>query len=336
MSTVNTGLKKGSNSMRILVTGGAGFIGSHLCEYLLNRGDEVYVIDDLSTGSMRNIEHLESNPLFHCKIESILNQSETAKILDKCDQIYHLAASVGVKVVIEQPLKSLKNNIEGTEIILELADKKKKKVLITSSSEVYGKSDNLPFSEEDDRVYGSVYSTRWGYAFSKATDEFLSLAYYRENGLPTIITRLFNTVGNRQTGSYGMVIPRLVQQALNNEPITIFGDGEQIRCFTDVSDVIKGMVTLMSSDDAIGQVFNIGSHNEISILNLAKKIINMTNTNSKIIFISYEDVYGKGFEDMRKRVPDIKKIQSAISYDPKVELDQIIENVIYYIQKNIH
>jgi len=247
-----------------------------------------------------------------------------------------LAASVGVKVVIEQPLKSLKNNIEGTEIILELADKKKKKVLITSSSEVYGKSDNLPFSEEDDRVYGSVYSTRWGYAFSKATDEFLSLAYYRENGLPTIITRLFNTVGNRQTGSYGMVIPRLVQQALNNEPITIFGDGEQIRCFTDVSDVIKGMVTLMSSDDAIGQVFNIGSHNEISILNLAKKIINMTNTNSKIIFISYEDVYGKGFEDMRKRVPDIKKIQSAISYDPKVELDQIIENVIYYIQKNIH
>ena len=322
--------------MNILVTGGAGFIGSHLSEYLLKRGDEVYVIDDLSTGSMRNIEHLESNRMFHCLIESILCRSETAKILDKCDQIYHLAASVGVKVVVEKPLQSLKNNIEGTEIILELADKKKKRVLVTSSSEVYGKNDNLPFSEESDRVYGSVYSTRWGYAFSKAIDEFLSLAYYRENGLPTIVVRLFNTVGYRQSANYGMVIPRFVQQALNNEPITVFGDGKQSRCFTDVADVVDGLVALMNSDNAIGQVFNIGSYNEITILDLAHKIIIMTNSSSNITFISYDDAYEKGFEDMRKRVPNISKIQSTVCYNPKIDLDQIIENVIRYNKENIY
>ena len=316
--------------MKILITGGAGFIGSHLSEYLLNKDNEVWVIDDLSTGSMKNIEHIENHPKFHCMIESVLCRSETAKIVDKCDQIYHLAASVGVKVVIEHPLKSLKNNLEGTEIILELANNKKKKVLFTSSSEVYGKSDNLPFSEEDDRVYGSVYSTRWGYAFSKSVDEFLCLAYYKENGLPAIVVRLFNTVGYRQTGSYGMVIPRFVQQALNNEPITVYGDGKQSRCFTDVSDVVNGLVALMNSDKAIGQVFNVGSFNEITILDLAKKIIKITNSSSEINFISYEDAYGEGFEDMRKRIPDITKINNTVGYLPQISLEQIIKNVISY------
>jgi len=316
--------------MNILITGGAGFIGSHLAEYLLNQGNEIYVIDDLSTGAMKNIEHLENNPKFHCVIESVLCRSETAKIIDMCDQIYHLAASVGVKVVVEHPLKSLKNNLEGTEIILELANNKKKKVLITSSSEVYGKNDNLPFSEEDDRVYGSVYNSRWGYAFSKAVDEFLCLAYYRELGLPTIVVRLFNTVGYRQTGSYGMVIPRFVQQALNNEPITVFGDGKQSRCFTDVSDVVNGLVSLMNSDKAFGQVFNIGSKNEITILDLARKIIKMTNSSSEITFVSYENAYGKNFEDMRKRVPDITKIANTVDYSPSVGLERIIKSVIKY------
>ena len=316
--------------MKILITGGAGFIGSHLAEYLLNQGNEIYIIDDLSTGSMKNIEHIENHPKFHCTIDSVLCRSETAKIVDKCDQIYHLAASVGVKVVVEHPLKSLKNNLEGTEIILELANNKRNKVLITSSSEVYGKSDNLPFSEEDDRVYGSVYSTRWGYAFSKAVDEFLCLAYHKEKGLPSIVVRLFNTVGSRQTGSYGMVIPRFVQQALNNEPITVHGDGMQSRCFTDVSDVVNGLVALMNSDKALGEVFNIGSFNEITILDLAKKIIKMTNSSSNINFISYEDAYGEGFEDMRKRIPDITKIKNTVGYFPQITIDQIIQNVITY------
>ncbi len=322
--------------MRALITGGAGFIGSHLSEYLLRRGDEIFVIDNLSTGSMTNIEHLEKNAQFHLKIDDVANIEETAKIVDRCDVIYHLAAAVGVKLVVDQPLESLKNNIDTTEIILDLAQKKKKKVLITSTSEVYGKNSNVPFAEEDDRVYGSVYSTRWGYAFSKAIDEFLSLAYYREKGLPTVVVRLFNTVGPRQTGSYGMVIPRLIQQAMKNEALTVYGDGSQSRCFTSVFDAVRGIVALMDSLDTAGQVYNIGSHNEISIKKLAEKIISRTKSQSVIKYLTYEEAYEKGFEDMHRRVPDLTKIEKTIGYKPQYSLDQILDQIISFFEtKNL-
>ncbi len=319
--------------MRALITGGAGFIGSHLAEYLLARGDEVYIIDNLSTGSITNIEHLENHERFHVKIDNVDNIEETAKIVDRCDVIYHLAAAVGVKLVVDQPLESLKNNIDTTEIILELAQKKKKKVLITSTSEVYGKNSNVPFAEEDDRVYGSVYSTRWGYAFSKAIDEFLSLAYFREKGLPTVVVRLFNTVGPRQTGSYGMVIPRFIQQALKDEPMTVYGDGSQSRCFTAVADAVRGIVALMDSPETPGQVYNIGSHNEISIKELAEKIISRTKSRSTITYLTYEEAYEKGFEDMQRRVPDLTKIEKAVGYKPQYSLDQILDQVISFFAK---
>jgi len=322
--------------MKYLITGGAGFIGSHLSEYLLRQGNEVYILDDLSTGSLYNIEHLKENPMFHYVIDSIFSISETEKLVQICDCIFHLAASVGVKLVIEQPLDSLQNNIKGTEIILDLAYQEKKRVLITSSSEVYGKNDYLPFTEEDDRVYGSVYSPRWGYAFSKSIDEFMALAYYKEKGLQAIVTRLFNTVGYRQTGAYGMVIPRFVKQAIDNEDITVYGDGKQSRCFTDVSDVVKALYALMNSDKTIGEVYNIGSYNEISIVNLANEIISMTNSSSNIVFIDYSNVYGIGFEDMKKRIPNISKIQNTVGYDPNVDLKQIINNVIRYFRDNNH
>ena len=316
--------------MNILITGGAGFIGSHLAEYLIRRGDVVYIIDDLSTGSIKNVDHLSQHPRFHCVIETILNRQETAKLVDRCDVVFHLAASVGVKLVVDKPLNSLKNNIAGTEIILELSERKNKRVLVTSSSEVYGKNDNLPFSEDDDRVYGSVFSSRWGYAFSKAIDEFLTLAYHKERGLPAMVVRLFNTVGTRQTGSYGMVIPRFVQQALNNQPLTVFGDGQQRRCFTDVSDVVTALVGLIECDHAIGDVFNIGSNNEIAIVDLARQIIRSVNSNSEITYVSYEDAYEKDFEDMKRRIPNIEKINTTIGYSPRISLDEIIRSVIQY------
>jgi len=316
-----------------LITGGAGFIGSHLSEYLLKKGEEVHVIDNLSTGSMDNIRHLLKEPGFHCSTEDILNKSNTASIIGKCDHVYHLAASVGVKLVVENPLESLRNNIRGTEVILDLAIRNKTKVLITSSSEVYGRNDKLPFTETDDRVYGSVYSTRWGYAFSKSIDEFMSLAYYREEGLPTVVARLFNTVGPRQTDTYGMVIPRFVRQALSGRPLTVYGTGRQRRCFSDVMDVVGALYQLMQSDESIGDVYNIGSNNEISIIDLAKKIIELTRSSSKIIFVPYGDAYEENFEDMSRRVPNLDKIMNAIDYVPNNSLDNIIGRVIEFYKK---
>ncbi len=318
--------------MKILITGGAGFIGSHLAELLLKNGDEVFVIDNLSTGKLKNIEHLKNHPKFHYKIESILNKDILEEDIKQVDQIYHLAAAVGVKYIIDNPLLSLRTNIVGTEYVLELANKYKVKTLIVSTSEIYGKSDKIPFKEEDDRVLGSTHISRWGYSTSKAVDEFLGLAYYREKKLPVVIVRCFNTVGPRQTGQYGMVIPKFVKNALLGHPITVFGDGKQSRCFTDVDDVTHAMVKLMETKKAEGQIFNVGNDDEIEILALAEKIKEMTNSESKIEFVKYEDAFETGFEDMRRRYPDLTKIREYIGYQPKYELEDILKRVIEFYE----
>ncbi len=318
--------------MRALITGGAGFIGSHLAEALLTRGLEVEIIDDLSTGRFDNIAHLEKNPRFSYVIDTIMDVELMDKLIGRADVIYHLAAAVGVKYIIEHPLKALQVNIKGTEIVLELANKKKQKVLIASTSEIYGKSDKMPFSEEDDRVIGSTQISRWGYATSKAVDEFLALAYFREKRLPVVIVRLFNTVGPRQTGQYGMVIPRFVHQALMNHPLLIYGDGAQSRCFAYVSDVIDGMIRLMEHPAAVGNVFNLGSQEEITIRDLAHKVKLLCESKSDIIQIPYEQAYEQGFEDMRRRVPDLTKVHNLIGYQPQVLLDEILQNVKAYFQ----
>ena len=320
--------------MAIMVTGGAGFIGSHLCEFLLNCNQEVVAIDDLSTGSMSNIDHLSDYSSFRFKEGSINDESLMKSVIEKCDIIYHLAASVGVKLIVDKPLEAMENNVFGTENVLKYALKDKKKVLITSSSEVYGRNNSVPFSENDDRVFGSVYSTRWGYALSKSMDEFLAINYYTEKHLPTVVSRLFNTVGPRQTGQYGMVVPRLVEQAINSEPLTVYGDGNQSRCFTHVEDVVKGLVGLMESSKTVGEVFNIGSDDEITIHELAEKIIYLTGSTSTIQFVSYDQVYGKRFEDMQRRVPDISRIKKVIGFEPKVGIDKIIKDVVDYFRKN--
>jgi len=320
--------------MNVLITGGAGFIGSHLSDFILSQGHVVYVIDDLSTGSMSNIAHLENHPRFHYSISSVLEKEKTAEFVSKCDQIYHLAASVGVKLVVQEPLESFRNNTETTELILNLASKHNAKVLITSSSEVYGKNDNLPFKEEDDRIFGSAMDVRWGYALSKAIDEFSALGFHNQFGLPVIVVRLFNTVGPRQKGHYGMVIPRFVEQALRNQDLVVHGTGTQRRCFTDVSDVVLGLASLMQSDDAVGKIFNIGSTNEISIVELAEKIIGKLNSSSSISFADYRDVYGVDFEDMQRRIPNLDRINEIIGYVAAVDLDQCIDNVAAFYMKN--
>ena len=313
---------------RSLITGGAGFVGSHLAEELLRRGDEVFVIDDLSTGRIDNIEPLKRNPKFHYVIDSVHNERVLAEWIDRCDVVYHLAAAVGVKLIVESPVNTIETNVHGTEVVLKLANKKKKKVLITSTSEVYGKSTAVPFREDQDLVLGPTTKGRWSYACSKAIDEFLAIAYWHEKRLPVIIVRLFNTVGPRQTGRYGMVIPNFVQQALSNEPITVYGDGEQSRAFGYVGDIARALADLARHPQAVGEVFNIGNTTEITMNALAERIRQMTGSLSEIVHIPYDRAYEQGFEDMPRRVPDISKIQRLTGYQPSVELDEILERVI--------
>ena len=316
--------------MRVLITGGAGFIGSHLSETYLQRGDEVFIIDDLSTGSIENIRHLKDHPRFHYTIESIHNQPVTAELVDQCDVIFHLAAAVGVKLIVESPVRTIENNVHGTEVVLSLANKKKKKVLVASTSEVYGLSAEVPFREDGNLVMGATNKGRWSYACSKAIDEFLALAYWREKKLPTIVVRLFNTVGPRQTGQYGMVIPTFVKQALAGRPITVYGSGKQSRCFCYVGDVVGALVRLMDAEDSVGEVFNIGSTQEISILDLAKRVKELTDSDSEIVFVPYDEAYEEGFEDMPRRIPDTSKVDKLVGFKPEKRLDEILEAVIEF------
>ena len=314
--------------MRVLITGGAGFIGSHLSEELLERGDEVFVLDNLSTGSIANILHLKDRPKFHYRIDTVENEPMLAELVDRCDVVVHFAAAVGVKLIVEQPVHTIETNVHGTEVVLKLANKKKKLVLIASTSEVYGKSANVPFREDADLVLGPTTKHRWAYACSKMIDEFLALAYWKERKLPVVVVRFFNTVGPRQTGQYGMVIPNFVRQALAGQPITVFGDGTQSRSFTYVGDVVRAVVALINEPRAIGQVFNIGNGNEITINDLAEKVRVLTGSQSEIVRIPYDQAYESGFEDMPRRVPDISKIAGLIGYKPTVELDEILGKVI--------
>jgi UDP-glucose 4-epimerase len=319
--------------VKVLITGGAGFIGSHLAEELLDRGDEVFVIDDLSTGSIENIIHLKKNPMFHYTIDSIRNLQVLAELVDRCDLIFHLAAAVGVKLIVDSPVNTIETNIYGTEVVLQFANKKKKKVIIASTSEVYGKSVKVPFREDDDMVFGATKKSRWSYACSKAIDEFLALAYYKERGLPVVIVRLFNTVGPRQTGRWGMVIPTLVQQSLKSMPMTVYGDGNQTRSFTFVKDVVGCIIPLSEHPDAVGDVFNVGSDREISITELAHLIKERTKSASEIIYIPYDKAYQEGFEDMQRRVPDISKTKKIVGFNPVIKIEQIIDSVVEYYKQ---
>jgi UDP-glucose 4-epimerase len=315
-----------------LITGGAGFIGSHLADAYLERGDEVFILDDLSTGSIDNIGHLRSNPRFHYTIESVHHGPTVAELVDQCDVVFHLAAAVGVRLIVESPVRTIETNVHGTEVVLAKANKKKKKVLIASTSEVYGLSDRVPFREDGNLVLGPTSKGRWSYACSKAIDEFLALAYWRERKLPTVIARLFNTVGPRQTGQYGMVVPTFVKQALTGRPITIYGDGSQSRCFTAVTDVVGALMKLMDHPGAVGEVFNIGSSEEVTVRALAERVRSLTGSQSEIVCVPYEQAYGEGFEDMPRRVPDISKIEALIGYRPTRSLDQILESVIAFFR----
>ena len=316
--------------MRVLITGGAGFIGSHLADAYITRGDEVYVLDDLSTGSIYNIEHLIGHPRFHHTIDSVQNRAVTAELVDRADVVFHLAAAVGVRLIIESPIQTIENNLQGVEVILELAAKKQRRVLIASTSEVYGRSTALPFREDGDLVLGPSTASRWSYACAKLMDEFLALAYSRERKLPTIVVRLFNTVGPRQTGHYGMVLPSFVRQALAGDPITVFGDGTQSRCFGYVGDVVGALMALMDHPGATGEVFNVGATEEITILGLAERVKALTGSSSEIVLIPYSEAYEDGFDDMPRRVPDLTKIGKLVGYRATTTLDQIIEHVIQY------
>jgi UDP-glucose 4-epimerase len=322
--------------LKILITGGAGFIGSYLAEAYLKRGDEVYVVDDLSTGNLSNISHLTSNDGFHFTEDSILNRETMLEHIGICDIVIHLAAAVGVKLIIDEPLKSIHTNIAGTENVLELANKFRKMVFLASSSEVYGKNSQVPLSESDMRIYGPTQILRWSYAATKAMDEFLALAYYRTQRLPVIIARFFNTVGPRQTGRYGMVIPRFIAQALKNDPITVYGDGIQTRSFTYVEDVVRGIIGLIDEPRTIGEIFNIGGEEEISINDLAQRIISVTRSNSQIEHIPYNDAYQEGFEDMERRVPDITKIKNLIGYKNTHSLEDILTRVTEYERSRLN
>jgi nucleoside-diphosphate-sugar epimerase len=316
--------------MKILITGGAGFIGSHLAEQLLARGDEVHILDDLSTGSIENIALIKHHPNLTYHIDTIRNYKLTAELVDTCDIIYHLAAAVGVKLIVESPVNTIETNIRGTDIVLSLAAKKRKRVLLTSTSEVYGKRNAIPFNEDDDLVLGPTNKGRWSYACSKAIDEFLAIAYWKEKRVPTVIVRLFNTVGPRQTGRYGMVIPTFVQQALTGQDITIYGDGTQTRCFTHVSDVVRALIKVAEHPNAVGEVYNIGSDQETTMLELAEKVRKMTESDSRLVFVPYDKAYEEGFEDMMRRVPDIGKIRKLIEYRPTIDLTGILSSIIEY------
>jgi len=323
---------EGGKQMRYLITGGAGFIGSHLAERLLSRGDDVIIIDDLCTGSIRNIEHLKDRPGFEYIIDSIFNRPLLAELVDDCDVIFHLAASVGVKLIVESPVRTIETNVKGTESVLEVANKKKKKVLVASTSEVYGKASKIPFSEDDDLVMGPTCKGRWSYACSKAIDEFLALAYWKEKKLPIVIVRLFNTVGPRQTGRYGMVLPTFVRQALAGQPLTIYGDGTQSRCFAHVSDVVEALIQLTEEPQAVGEIFNVGSQEEISIRGLAELVKAKTNSESPLRYIPYDEAYEEGFEDMHRRVPDISKIGALVNFRPSRNTEEIVASVVDYFR----
>ncbi len=319
--------------MRALITGGAGFIGSHLSETLLAAGHEVFVLDDLSTGSFDNIAHLKGRAGFHYTIDTVMNEPLVAELVDQCDVVYHLAAAVGVRLIVESPVRTIETNVHGTEVVLKLAAKKRRLVVIASTSEVYGKSEAVPFREDGDIALGATLKHRWAYACSKAIDEFLALAYWKEKRLPVIIVRLFNTVGPRQTGRYGMVVPNFVRQALDGEPITVFGDGTQTRCFTFVGDVVGALAAIVAEPAAVGDVFNLGSTEEISIGQLAARVKTLVGSESPIVTIPYDQAYESGFEDMPRRVPDISKIRNLIGYAPQISLDEILRRVIEFHRK---
>jgi UDP-glucose 4-epimerase len=319
--------------VRALITGGAGFVGSHLSEALLDEGHQVQILDNLSTGSIDNITHLKGRAGFDYFIDTVNNEPLLAELIDRSDVVFHLAAAVGVKLIVEQPVYTIETNVHGTEVVLKHANKKKKLVVIASTSEVYGKSEAIPFREDADLVLGPTPKHRWAYACSKALDEFLALAYWKERKLPVIIVRFFNTVGPRQTGQYGMVIPNFVRQALANEPITVFGDGTQRRAFTHVTDVVGALLKLVVQPKSIGEVINIGNVQEITILKLAERVRELSGSNSTIKFIPYDEAYESGFEDMPRRVPDLTKVESLIGYRPVNTLDDILEQVIDYFRK---
>ena len=320
--------------MKVLITGGAGFIGSHLTDRLLEAGHRVTAIDDLSTGRLANIAHLEGINGYQFVHETIMHEAVMDRLVSECDAIYHLASAVGVELIVSRPVEVIERCILGTEIVLKTAHRYKKKVLITSTSEVYGKNAKVPFSEDDDRLLGPTTKSRWSYSCSKAIDEFLALAYHKEKQLPIVIVRLFNTVGPRQTGQYGMVVPRFVQQALSGKPLTVYGDGSQQRCFGYVGDVVGALVGLMEHPEALGRIFNIGNTEEVSILELARRVIQLTSSDSTIRMIPYDEAYEAGFEDMARRIPDISRVASLISYRPRVELDEIIRRIASHFRES--
>jgi len=321
--------------MKVFITGGAGFIGGHLSETFLDAGHDVEILDDLSTGSIENIEHLKGRKGFAYTVDTVMNESLTAELIDRADVVVHLAAAVGVKLIVESPVRTIETNVHATEIVLRHANKKRKKVLIASTSEVYGKSTDVPFREDGDLVMGASIMGRWSYACSKAIDEFLALAYHKERKLPVVVFRLFNTVGPRQTGRYGMVIPNFVRQAISGHPITVYGDGEQRRCFTDVSDVVWALLRLAESEEAVGQVINIGNDaREVSIMELARLVKAKTKSSSEIVLVPYAQAYEEGFEDMPRRIPDLTKIKKLIGYEPKIDLDGVLDRVIEHFMTN--
>ena len=316
--------------MNVLITGGAGFVGSHLAERFLSLGHTVAVLDNLSTGSLANVAAFREHPGFSCTVDSVTTESVLADMVDRADVVFHLAAAVGVKLIVQRPVHTIETNVHGTEVVLKHAVRGRKKVFIASSSEVYGKSTNVPFHEDADLVLGPTSKHRWAYACSKLIDEFLALAYWKEQGLPVVVVRLFNTVGPRQTGQYGMVLPRFVTQALSGEPITVYGDGTQSRSFTYVGDVVDALVALAAEPRAVGQVFNIGNAEEISIRALAERVRNLAGSASSIVTVPYDEAYEEGFEDMPRRVPDISRIQALVGFTPRVPLDEIIRRVIAF------
>lgn len=321
--------------MRVLVTGGAGFIGSHLSEALVQRGDEVWILDDLSTGRLANVASLQDSPGCHLVIDSILNHDRVDELVESVDIVYHLAAAVGVKYIVDNPLRSLITNVQGTEIVLAAAAHHKTKTVLFSTSEVYGRGNGHPLKETDDRVMGPTAISRWGYATSKALDEFLAFAYHREMDLPVVIVRCFNTCGPRQSGEYGMVIPRFITQALKGEPILVYGDGKQSRCFSSVEDVVRGVLMLADSPRADGQVFNVGSDEEISVLGLAQKILEITGSASLVTMVPYVDAFPTGFEDMRRRVPNLSRINETVGYTPEISLESLLRLTVEHIRTEL-
>lgn len=321
--------------MRYLITGGAGFIGSHLAEALLGRGDQVFILDDLSTGSVENMRHLKLFSRFHYVFDSITNKNLLAELVDESDIVVHLAAAVGVRLIVESPVRTLETNVYGTQLVLDAASKKKKLVFTASTSEVYGKSDKVPFHEEADLVLGPTTKGRWSYAASKALDEFLALSYWKEKRQPVIVARFFNTVGPRQTGRYGMVLPNFVRQALEGSPITVFGTGQQSRCFCDVRDAVEAMTRLIATDRAVGEVVNVGSDEEITIEGLARIVKQRAKSESPIEYVAYDQAYEPGFEDMLRRVPSLEKLQRLTSFRPSIELSEIVDCVVDFHRRKV-